>query len=166
MCIRDRLHHARAEVLERHVAFRHQLQGELLGLGLLQVQGDAAVARPAGMILDTAVRVWHPLVKGRHLALKVELGARLDLVDLGAEEGQELPDHRTHEAPAEVGDAHAGQRKSGGRLGRTFAVLDGTQRSRVTRGLASREHIRIVRAQQWRARLRCARTVGQPDHRT
>ena len=43
--------------------------------------------------------------EGRQRARQVDARARLDLVDLGAEEGEGLAGHRTGPHPAEVGDA-------------------------------------------------------------
>jgi hypothetical protein len=99
------VHHARSEVLRDDVAAGDQIEGQLHGLRLLQVEAHAAVAGPAGVIGEAAVRVALPSAEGRQGARHVDPGVGLDLVDLGPEEGEGLTRDRTGPDPSEVRNA-------------------------------------------------------------
>jgi len=104
------LYDSRRPVLAYYVHPLHQPQGQLSRLGLFQVQGDAAVARPAGVVLQAAVGVLNALGEWGQKTVDVYLLARLDLVHLGPEKGQGLPEDRPQPHGAEVEHLHALQR--------------------------------------------------------
>jgi hypothetical protein len=105
------LHGAGAEVLHHDIAGGDELARQLLGCGLLQVQAHTAVTGPARVVGDAAVGIAHAAGEGREHAGEVDAGPRLDLVDLGTEEAERLPDDRPGPHPTEVGDADASEWK-------------------------------------------------------
>ncbi len=101
------VHHPGAEVLDHHVALGDEAPGQLDAARLLEVYRDAAVPGPTGVLAEAAVAAALAPGEGRQGAGHVDPGFRLDLVDLGTEEGQRLADHRPGPHPAEVGDPDA-----------------------------------------------------------
>ena len=84
------VHDAGAEVLRDDVALRDQLPRQIDGLRFLQVEAHAAVAGPAGVVREAAVRVALAAAERGQRARHVHAGVGLDLVHLGAEEGERL----------------------------------------------------------------------------
>ena len=105
------VHGSGPEVLHCNVALGDELLREFFRCGLLQVERDAAVASPAGVVLQAAVGVLHAPGEWRQRPVDVDARTRLDLEHLGAKKTEGLSHDRPGPDPAEVCYADALQRQ-------------------------------------------------------
>ena len=89
-------HGAGTIVLDHHIGLLHHLLENLLGLGILQVQGDAVLAAVEVGVVNALV-----IDEGAHAPAVIALAGLLDLDDRGA--------HVRHQSPAVGTGQHAGQ---------------------------------------------------------
>ena len=104
------LHGAGAVVLDDHIGLLHHLLEDLLGLGVLQVQGDTHLAA-------VEVRIVNALIvdKGAHAPAVIALAGLLDLDDRGA--------HIRHQRTAIGAGQHTGQVQNNDAFQQSFFLL-------------------------------------------